>query len=251
MTRIRFDLREGDFVTPSSGSVYVAPISRVHVDGAPDYITLPDYVEFPLTDGKVEIELLPTEANWAYNIYEGVDGGVVRCVSVPHDLGVTVDYGDLPDINPATLLPIATPEAAWWAVAADLQAQITAGTGGGGGTVAAVWGTITGTLTAQTDLNTALGLKASTAALTSGLAGKADTATVTAKYTKPGSGIPSTDLTTAVQTSLGKADTAVQPAALTSKIGSDGTVLNEIVVTQAAYTALPTKVATTVYYIVG
>jgi hypothetical protein len=31
-----------------------------------------------------------------------------------------------------------------------------------------------------------------------------------AKYTKPGSGIPSTDLATAVQTSLGKADTALQ-----------------------------------------
>jgi hypothetical protein len=49
------------------------------------------------------------------------------------------------------------------------------------------------------------------------LAGTADAPTVpalTTKYVKPGSGIPSSDLTAAVQTSLGKADTAVQPGSL-------------------------------------
>jgi hypothetical protein len=35
------------------------------------------------------------------------------------------------------------------------------------------------------------------------------------KYTKPGPGIPSSDMTTAVQSSLAKADSAVQPAGLT------------------------------------
>ena len=37
---------------------------------------------------------------------------------------------------------------------------------------------------------------------------------INAKYTKPSSGIPASDLASAVQTSLGKADTAVQPSAL-------------------------------------
>jgi hypothetical protein len=49
------------------------------------------------------------------------------------------------------------------------------------------------------------------------LGGTADAPTVPAlatKYVKPGSGIPSSDLTAAVQTSLGKADTAVQPGSL-------------------------------------
>ena len=45
--------------------------------------------------------------------------------------------------------------------------------------------------------------------------------TATAKYTKPGGGIPSTDLSTAAQTSLGKADTAVQPGGV-SAVGASG-----------------------------
>lgn len=52
----------------------------------------------------------------------------------------------------------------------------------------AVWGNISGTLADQTDLANALG----------------------AKYEKPSGGIPKTDLASAVQTSLGKADTALQ-----------------------------------------
>ena len=46
-------------------------------------------------------------------------------------------------------------------------------------------------------------------------------AQVNAKYTKPSSGIPKTDLASAVQTSLGKADTALQsvPLATSSAIG--------------------------------
>jgi hypothetical protein len=49
------------------------------------------------------------------------------------------------------------------------------------------------------------------------LGGTADGPTVpglAAKYVKPGPGIPGADLTAAVQTSLGRADTAVQPGAL-------------------------------------
>lgn len=42
------------------------------------------------------------------------------------------------------------------------------------------------------------------------LAGKADTADVSAKYTKPETGIPASDLAADVQTSIGKANTALQ-----------------------------------------
>ena len=38
-------------------------------------------------------------------------------------------------------------------------------------------------------------------------------AATTAKYSKPGTGIPATDMATAVQTSLGKADSALQTKA--------------------------------------
>jgi len=43
-------------------------------------------------------------------------------------------------------------------------------------------------------------------------------------YTKPGSGIPKTDLDSSVQTSLGKADTALQSAPVTSVAGKTGVV---------------------------
>lgn len=63
----------------------------------------------------------------------------------------------------------------------DVANTLTISSSGGGG--GAAWGSITGTLSSQSDLNTALGLKAdasalssyaTTSALTSGLAGKAD-----------------------------------------------------------------------------
>ena len=44
------------------------------------------------------------------------------------------------------------------------------------------------------------------------------------KYSKPGTGIPSTDLASAVQTSLGKADTAIQPSETSGLIKNDGTI---------------------------
>lgn len=45
-----------------------------------------------------------------------------------------------------------------------------------------------------------------------------------AKYAKPAGGIPKTDLASAVQTSLGKADTAVQPAAIAKMESTDNKV---------------------------
>ena len=78
---------------------------------------------------------------------------------------------------------------------------ISASGGGGGGAVDSVNGK-TGAVTL-----TASDVGAATAAQ----GAKADTATQ-GGYIKPGAGIPKTDLATAVQTSLGKADTALQDA---------------------------------------
>lgn len=47
---------------------------------------------------------------------------------------------------------------------------------------------------------------------------------VAAKYTKPSGGIPKADLASAVQTSLNKADTALQTAPVTSVNGQTGAV---------------------------
>lgn len=90
---------------------------------------------------------------------------------------------------------------------------------------------------------------------------------IAATYTKPAGGIPKTDLATAVQTSLGKADTALQAAPVTSVNTKTGAVtlaasdvsaipttadITAVVkITAAAYAALGTKSATTLYVIVG
>lgn len=81
---------------------------------------------------------------------------------------------------------------------------------GGGGS--ASWGTITGDITYQTDLMEALAGKQDTIEDFSAIeAGAAAGATA---YQLPASGMPSTDMSEEVQTSLGKADTAVQPGSL-------------------------------------
>lgn len=54
--------------------------------------------------------------------------------------------------------------------------------------------------------------------------GAASESAVAAKYTKPSTGIPKSDLASAVQTSLGKADTALQSAPVTSVNSKTGAV---------------------------
>lgn len=56
----------------------------------------------------------------------------------------------------------------------------------------------------------------------------ATTSQVNAKYTKPSGGIPKTDLASSVQTSLGKADTALQSAPVTSVNGKTGAVTIDV-----------------------
>ena len=67
--------------------------------------------------------------------------------------------------------------------------------------------------------------------------GYATTAQVNAKYTKPESGIPKSDLATSVQTSLDKADSALQSAPVTSVNGKTGAVQLEA----SDVSALPTS----------
>ena len=59
-------------------------------------------------------------------------------------------------------------------------------------------------------------------------------------YSKPSGGIPASDLASAVQTSLGKADTALQTAPVTSVNGSTGAVVLSIPTTAADVGAVPT-----------
>lgn len=113
MTIVRIDLRRGDFTSPVVGTVSVTPYRRLHVDGAPDHITLPDPIVYTLVDGKIELDLRPNDGTWVWVIAERVPHGTTRYVNVPASV-TPVDYGDLVDIDPKTLAPMAHPEAAWW-----------------------------------------------------------------------------------------------------------------------------------------
>lgn len=60
-----------------------------------------------------------------------------------------------------------------------------------------------------------------------------------AKYVKPSGGIPATDLASGVQTSLGKADTALQSAPVTSVNNQTGAVVLSIPSTASDVGAIP------------
>lgn len=62
-------------------------------------------------------------------------------------------------------------------------------------------------------------------------------ATIAVKYTKPSSGIPKTDLDTATQTSLTKADTALQTAPVVSVAGQTGAVTGAQIAANSALTS--------------
>ena len=83
---------------------------------------------------------------------------------------------------------------------------------GGGGGGSAVWGGIAGEIEDQTDLAEALEEAAYDDTALSGrvTAIEGKEAGWDGKYSKPSGGIPKTDLASAVQTSLGRADTALQ-----------------------------------------
>lgn len=81
---------------------------------------------------------------------------------------------------------------------------------------------------------------AETAAATAQSAADAANTNANGRYTKPGPGIPASDLAAAVQTSLGKADTAVQPAGLTKAAVGLGNVTNDAQVKLADVAGLNT-----------
>lgn len=104
---------------PASGAVSIRPWrpgdgGRRHVE-APDRTILPAPFSAELVAGSVTVALDPTGADWCYEVREQVHKGTVRYVAVPAALTV-IEYGDLTDIDPATLLPSAAPTAAWWAL---------------------------------------------------------------------------------------------------------------------------------------
>lgn len=103
----------------------------------------------------------------------------------------------------------------------DTSGNIVVSGGGGGGAVSSVAGKTGDVTLNKTDVG--LSNVTNTADADKPVSAAQATA-IGAKYAKPSDGIPKTDLASGVQTSLGKADTALQSAPVTSVAGKTGTV---------------------------
>ena len=133
MTTVHISLGRDDGTTKTAakGVVEWEPTTR-REDGA--MVILERGFTVPLVAGEATVTVDPSGLTWCWRVTERTDsGGVVRYVSVPNS-ATTVEYVDLPDVDPTTLVAWspADPEAAY-------QAALDA-IGGGAGTVTSVDG---------------------------------------------------------------------------------------------------------------
>ena len=152
MTLVKFSLtKPGPFgLLPARGSLLLSPNERLYLA---DSIEVPDPFRVRLGDpwivggvvvyagvpGVAWADLAPTTADWAWKVWERVDGGSIHYKEVPNQPVGFIEYDDLIEVDPGTLSQ--TPQAvAVFQTAIDaLQieidangaalAQITAGAG--------------------------------------------------------------------------------------------------------------------------
>ena len=133
MTTVHISLGRDDGTTKTAakGVVEWEPTTR-REDGT--MVILERGFAVPLVAGEATVTVDPSGLTWCWRVTERTDsGGTVRYVSVPNS-ATTVEYVDLPDVDPTTLVAWspADPEAAY-------QAALDA-IGGGAGTVTSVDG---------------------------------------------------------------------------------------------------------------
>ena len=122
MTTVHISLGRDDGTTKTAakGVVEWEPTTR-REDGT--MVILERGFVKPLVDGEVTVVVDPSGLTWCWRVTERTDsGGTVRYVSVP-DSAVVVEYVDLPDVDPTTLVAWspADPEAAYLARLADVK----------------------------------------------------------------------------------------------------------------------------------
>lgn len=193
MGGIRIDLQADGLDGPTGVAGRLTVIaSGPHGEG--DDLILPAPLRFELAGtGPTTCDGLdPTDDEFFYWAIVTQGGRVwMRSVALADEV---TDWGDLTDVDPATFSPVAEPANLGQAITAAIEAQVPPLI------TAALDGIEVGTSPQQ---------------LATALADYATLAALGAKYTKPGSGIPSTDLDADAQAALALAGTAVQPTALT------------------------------------
>ena len=101
---------------PAVGKLEWQPYAVEHAE-TPDRVVLAVAFPVALVAGEATVPLEP--GYWW--VREGMIGGRPRRLVLVPDV-VSVDYGDLVEVDPATLDPAAEPEAAWWAAWAAMAA---------------------------------------------------------------------------------------------------------------------------------
>ena len=116
MPVVRIDLRHpsqtGADAPVVRGATQWTPTRRRHVEtGGLDYVVLPATVVGPAVG---EITVAATGPGWCWRVLEAVTGGdpSPRYLAVP-DVPGPLDYGDLAEVDPATLEPVTPPTDAW------------------------------------------------------------------------------------------------------------------------------------------
>lgn len=115
----------GGTYLPAVGDVQWTPTRRLHIESPEDAIVLPVPVTLPLVNGEASIEVEANDGTWCWKVRERTPGGTVRFVDVPEAVD-TLDYGDLVDVDPASLDPAADPVAIWWEELAALTVRVEA-----------------------------------------------------------------------------------------------------------------------------
>ncbi|UVK58422.1 hypothetical protein SEA_GLOBIWARMING_29 [Arthrobacter phage GlobiWarming] len=101
---------------PAAGELYWKPTARrvaPAADGQPAAIVLPAAFPVALVDGAATVEVEPSGDTWAWTVVESLAGlpSKRRYLAVPD--AASVDYADLPEIDPTTFDPAPSPVPAW------------------------------------------------------------------------------------------------------------------------------------------
>lgn len=198
MTLVNFKANQPDLATgqAATGGAYTCTPSWRRVDG--DHDVLPEPVTATLSDGAASGHLDPNDTTW-YWIIEAPDG-FTRTVTVP-DVE-SINHVDLVDIDPATFLPTASPDAAWLTLVNDLTARVAILEAGGGGSSVVVDATtsVKGIVELATSTEALTGTDTERAVTPAALKAVAETKQPTGSYATAAQGA--------------KADSAVQPGTL-------------------------------------
>lgn len=122
MTQVRIDIREpsitGEDVPLRVGMTW-APTAVREVD---DALVIPESFGVTHNQTPVTIEVAPSQLpDWVWRVrYRANSVDYDRYLLVP-DSPTTVEFTDLIEVDPATLLPTSEPEAAWWVALSEVS----------------------------------------------------------------------------------------------------------------------------------